>query len=410
MHVLWLTPDYPTRRYPMPGVYFQTQIRALARAGVTTTVISPTAFVPAPLALLSPRWRRYAETPSAYSDSSGAFVVRPRYLNIPGQPRWLRQELQIAAVARRAASRLIRADLIHAHTAMPIGGAARVLSRALRVPYLLTLHGSDVNVWPKQHPSGMGVYRQAVRDAARVFAVSQDLAAKTQDLTGVRPEVARIGVDLEYIQASALPRSDARRRLGVSDSEVLVLYVGNLIAAKGVAELVQALQRLGKPFVGLFVGDGPLLGFGASSDIRYPGMAPQPQVFAHMCAADVLVLPSRSEGLPTVVVEAGALGLPVIATAVGGVPELLAEGRGVLLNGNSAEEIAGSVEAMTRGDAAIARGGASRLRDYVFANFDADENAKLLRAAYEVAVAEGGRPSVRTSTRPPNSRGRDVAG
>jgi teichuronic acid biosynthesis glycosyltransferase TuaC len=105
-----------------------------------------------------------------------------------------------------------------------------------------------------------------------------------------------------------------------------------------------------------------------------------------MSAADVLVLPSHAEGLPTVVVEAGSLGLPVIATAVGGLPELLADGRGLLLEAPEPTVVASALRALAA-DPDVAAAMAARLLAHVRTAYDVDTNAARLVAGYRAVIA-----------------------
>ena len=103
-----------------------------------------------------------------------------------------------------------------------------------------------------------------------------------------------------------------------------------------------------------------------------------------MSAADVLVLPSYGEGLPTVLVEAGSISLPVIASAVGGIPELLGEDRGALLPSVSAPSIATAITSFAA-DRPKAMVAAERLREHVRAGYDVSTNAQQLLAHYRSA-------------------------
>ena len=113
----------------------------------------------------------------------------------------------------------------------------------------------------------------------------------------------------------------------------------------------------------------------------YAGSQPHDEVIRYMSAADVLVLPSYGEGLPTVLVEAGSLGLPVIASSVGGIPEILGDGRGTILPEVSAGAVRDALAAFAAApDTARAQG--ERLREHVYRDYDVDVNAGRLVEHY----------------------------
>jgi teichuronic acid biosynthesis glycosyltransferase TuaC len=210
-------------------------------------------------------------------------------------------------------------------------------------------------------------------------------------VTGVTAIHLPIGSNHRALRAAGLPRAEARRELGLPEDRIVVLFVGNLYRSKGVRELADAVVSLGDPFLGVFVGPGPEAGYGDTDPGRpgrltYVGSRPHLGVAKYLSAADVLVLPSYSEGLPTVIVEAGSLGLPVIASAVGGIPELLGDGRGTLLPDVSVGSIAAALRtfAADREGAAAAAG---RLGEYVLERYDVDRNAARLVELYGEARA-----------------------
>jgi teichuronic acid biosynthesis glycosyltransferase TuaC len=219
-----------------------------------------------------------------------------------------------------------------------------------------------------------------------VIAVSAALAARVETIAGVTPLVLPLGSDHRSLASGAVSRDQARRELNLTDDRIVVLFVGNLLDAKGIRALVDALLPIGDRFVGLFVGDGPLAGYGMDDPrgagcLVYLGARPHDEVARSMSAADVLVLPSHREGLPTVLVEAGSLGLPVIASAVGGIPALLGDDRGTVLREVTPEAIS---EALVEFEAhrSTARDAAARLRTHVLAEHDVDLNADRLLDAY----------------------------
>src|SRR5687767_14607017 len=104
-----------------------------------------------------------------------------------------------------------------------------------------------------------------------------------------------------------------------------------------------------------------------------------------MASGDVLILPSHNEGMPTVLIEAGAAGLPVIASAVGGIPELLADNRGELIPPRSVEAIVSAIVRLRQNSEAASRRAAA-LKQFVRDYYDVDANAKMLTQLYETLI------------------------
>ena len=384
----WITPSYPWSAEPVGGVFFRTQARALVRLGCPTTVICPTPWAPWPLSRLRTRWRHYAASPRSGIDD-GVTVVRPRYPNLPGEPSRAMPDRFLARAAWSVRATWADASVIHGHTVVT-GLAAWRLARRAGLPHLLTFHGSDINTWPDSHPERMDDLRAAVRSAALVIAVSAALAKRVEALTGVSAIHLPIGSDHDGLAALAMPRADARSVLGLPDDRTVVLFVGNMLPAKGVRELAEAIAGLGAPFVGVFVGSGPLQGYGlevpsTSGHLDYRGAQPHAEVARYLSAADVLVLPSYREGLPTVIVEAGSLGVPVIASAAGGIPELLGEDRGTILPEVSSTAIATALTAFSS-HRAEAEAAAGRLHEHVLSAYDVEANATRLIEYYRSAT------------------------
>jgi teichuronic acid biosynthesis glycosyltransferase TuaC len=171
----------------------------------------------------------------------------------------------------------------------------------------------------------------ALPQATRIVAVSRALADEVIEMGVARERVAIVmnGVDGDLFKPR--DRAAARAELGLPAGP-LALYVGNLKPEKGVLDLGKAWPAVVRHIPDatlLVVGDGPLRGEleamtkPLGERVRLIPRQPLEKVPSYMAAADILVLPSHSEGTPNVVLEALASGRRVVATAVGGVPDLI---------------------------------------------------------------------------------------
>ncbi|WP_327833725.1 teichuronic acid biosynthesis protein TuaC [Bacillus salipaludis] len=344
MKVLWITSAYPSDSQPGSGVFHETQVQALRSLGVDVTVICP---VPRSTAFIRPFRnvdKRYKDIPSKYQ-RKGVMVYRPYYLALPGQLRWAQPDKRIAAaVLKTIEDHELAPDLIHAHFAMPSGGAARIVAAEKGLPWILTLHGSDVNVYPHYSSSAKRAFLQSVKMADSVLAVAGNLQRKTKELAGRESSVLPIGIDLSQFQQPDQSKQQMRRVLGLPVDKKIITFIGRLTEAKGVFELAQALEFLSNDVAIVFVGDGP-----AKEKLsRNPefknrlfiaGQVDNAKVRDYLFASDIFALPSYTEGMPTVVIEAIALKIPVICTAVGGVPELFGDHRDLLIETKSVSSL-----------------------------------------------------------------------
>jgi teichuronic acid biosynthesis glycosyltransferase TuaC len=386
--VLWVTPGYPWAGQPSGGLFYRTQARALARRGLRVTVAASVPFAPWPLRAVNAKWAAYSRAPRD-TEEAGVRVIRPRYVNVPRQPRWAAADRLIARAVLRQRDAWSGAQVIHAHTAVEAIAGWRLAQRT-GLPLVITFHGSDINTWPANHADRLPEYLEAIRGAAAVIAVSGALAERIEALAGVRPHTLPLGVDHAALAAARLDRDAARQQLGLPADAVVALFIGNLLPAKGIREFADGVLAAGGGVLGVAVGGGPERGYGTASPggerLRYAGERPHDEMAAYLSAADMLLLPSYGEGLPTVLVEAGSLEVPVIASAVGGIPALLADGRGTLLSTPSAGAVAEAIRGAIA-DPAAARASAAALHAHVLAEYDVDVNAGALVDVYRAAGA-----------------------
>ena len=218
-------------------------------------------------------------------------------------------------------------DVVHAHSPLPASVARVALALTARnVRFVYTEH----NRWDRFEPLTRWANRLTYRLNDKVFAVSDDCRSTVPKRLRPRVETLIHGIDVEAVAANRAFRDEMRAELGIDDDTVVIGTVANLRKQKNYPMLMRAAKRLiddGQPVVFLAVGQGPLedelnqlhseLGLG--DRFRFLGF--REDVHRVMSAFDVFCLSSDHEGLPVALMEATALGLPVVATAVGGIPD-----------------------------------------------------------------------------------------
>jgi teichuronic acid biosynthesis glycosyltransferase TuaC len=223
-------------------------------------------------------------------------------------------------------------DAVIGYWIHPDGEAAVRAGEIAGVPAVVMVGGSDLLILSKQ-ASRRECMRRVLRAADAVITVGEDLKAKAIEL-GTEPgrvHVCPRGVDVTRFFPG--DQQLARRNVGVALDVPMLLWVGRMVPVKAVEVLIDACKELrarGVRFQLCLVGDGPLRGAlearvataGLRSCVTITGSQPQERLPDWYRAADLMVLPSWSEGLPNVLREAGACGTPFVASNVGGIPEL----------------------------------------------------------------------------------------
>jgi len=164
-----------------------------------------------------------------------------------------------------------------------------------------------------------------------VIAVSRHLADRAMEMGAARIHVVYNGVDTNIFHPGS--RDAARRQLGLISPDPLILFVGNLVAVKGLDVLIDALALLansGQRFECALVGEGPLNAelqrridsLNLSNRVRLVGQRSLEELPLWYQSSNLVALPSRSEGVPNVLLEATACGIPFVASNVGGIPEI----------------------------------------------------------------------------------------
>jgi glycosyltransferase involved in cell wall biosynthesis len=322
LHVLTLTPFFPSAGDDVSGCFIAEPARQLEHFGVTSNIIAVTPIYysrkqPNPHALAE--WMRYPQIPGTFGLSSAG--------------RWLYVRL-LAEVTRLHRENPIH--VIHAHAALPCGHAAALLSRRLKIPFVVTLHGLDVfnAFFQRGLPArwrrsvSIDVYRAASHSICISDKVQQFLKDGTNE--NLRSTVVYNGTDTDFFAPAPEQTSPPEK--------MEILVVGNLLVSKGQELVLRAIHRVQTSFPQLrcrIIGDGPdrsrlqtlAQDLGIAQKVQFEGRRTRREVADAMRACSVFVLPSRYEGLGCVYLEAMSCGKPVIACRGQGIDEIIVHGK-----------------------------------------------------------------------------------
>lgn len=341
MRILIVTSQFPIAGEPNRGRPIHQTAQALSTLA-DVRVLSPVATYP--------RWAR----PRSYLfRAAEADHVVPgcdaRYVDYPALPGISRPfNGWLCGRALHAPLRAFAPDVVLSYWLYPDAHGAMRAARAAGLPLVVGARGSDLRV---RDAVSKRLTRPVLRAAQRILVVSEDLgrvAVRDYDADPARIRAIPNGCDAAVFHPQ--PRDAARAALGVDAGCHLVTYVGRLVPEKGLRELLDAMDALQATHPDLqlaLVGDGPMrealqARIAARPALRahLPG-AQDPQAVARwMAASDVITLPSYSEGHPNVLVEALACGRPVVATPVGGIPEVVDSACGELVAVRDPEALA----------------------------------------------------------------------
>lgn len=327
--VLVLTGIFPNRSNPTWGVHVFQNVRALS-GHADVRVLATVPWVPRVLA--RGRYRNHVDIPER-EEWDGIDAVYPRFFVVPKVARFLHGWEYFYSI-RSAVAREVhefQPDVILAYFAYPYGFAAVHLGRMFNLPVVISCRGSDINYMSKPRLQGRMI-ASSLHACRRVFVMSEEMKKRVLSfgLDPSRVEVVSNGVDAERFKPE--DRAQARQALGIDQEARVLVCVSRLSHEKGIDVLIDAVAKLKDAGTRLYViGDGveraslasQIHSAGLSERVYLALTRPHSEIPQWLAAADVAVLPSRSEGMPNAVLEALASGRPVVATAVGGTQELI---------------------------------------------------------------------------------------
>lgn len=299
-------------------------------------------------------------------------------------------------------------DLIHSHYAIPHAMAAYMAREISGIPYVVTLHGSDVHTLG-QDPAYKPVVKHTVEKADAVTAVSEFLKKKAHEELGIDREIHVIpnfidvskfshlnGVRL-YVESGCVGLRKEEDAIELHPEEKILLHASNFRQVKRVVELVEIMRIVVDHFPEarlIIAGDGPtrieverkIEALDLCNNVHLLGVKSNMQEI--MCSADMFLLNSTLEGMPLVLLEAMACSLPVVTTPAGGIPELVRPGKdGMVTKGFEQEEYTQAIiEMLENDDKRKKLGQAGRKR--VEESFSAERIVKMYEKVFEDVLSK----------------------
>jgi glycosyltransferase involved in cell wall biosynthesis len=402
--VLYLVTAYPRDPADVITPWLVETIRRLGERGVEVEVLAPSYRGLADQTVEGVRVHRFRYAPRSWETLTHDQTAPDR---IRERPYFLGLVPGYVAAGSLAAARLARSggfDLLHAFWPLPHGLLGLAAKRASGVPLVSTFFGVELTWMESQLPFLGPVLKRIVRGSDAVTTISTYTAERLRRLVpDARSTVIPFGATVEA-PAEAPPARDP-----VAEGRPFeLLFVGRLVERKGVHVLLDALARIdaGRPLLLRVVGDGPARealrarakSLGIGGRVVFEGFVPSDELAERFAGCDAFVLPAvvdakgDTEGLGVVLLEAMVNAKPVIASAAGGIVDIVRDGRnGWLVPPGDVEALAGAVRACMDDPERRRRFGLAGRED-VAAGFSWPAIVDRLAGLYhEVAARSGGR-------------------
>lgn len=350
MKILTFTTLFPNNIYPNHAIFVNERIKHMKKE-MDIRVIAPVPYFP-PINI-SKKWYSYSQVTPFERTENGTQVHHPRYYTIPKFFMSLYGHfLYYCSISYlMTTKRFYDFQLIDAHYAYPDGYAAVRLGKYFKVPVTVTVRGTDINLFPS-FPRIKKRIIYTLTHATKIISVSQALKDKIVEL-GIpesKVEVIRNGVDATNFHSISEKKNILNNTFYPPTNKKIILSVGNIIETKGFQILIKALRKIKSdslrevPFL-IIVGDGPyrktleelIATLNLENDVYFTGSISHSEMVDWYNLCDLFCLASYREGIPNVILEAFACGKPVVASSVGGIPEIITDDCGLLAHKLSAD-------------------------------------------------------------------------
>jgi teichuronic acid biosynthesis glycosyltransferase TuaC len=385
MHVLFFVSNYSSLIFPNKGYFFKVICEGLASKGIQVTVIAPLPYSNKWIEKLIPRLKNYHLIPRK-EKRNGITIYRPRYISFPFVDKFRLRPFLIFNSLKPLLSKLNPQliDFRNSYPSYPLGDVAEKLAKYYQVPYLYTINGQEYPMCEPDTDLMTSRLKRYAKGAAKMLGVSNEIVREIKRTTEVNAELTVHPVGVHVSRITAEEKSLLKQRLQLNSGKIYFLYAGAISFLKGTDVLLTAFRKLNlADTILILIGPMDKDAFQFNNNEYYLGLQPPEIVYQYMQVCNLFIFPSRIEGMPNVLKEAGAVGIPIIASRVGGIPELLGEDeRGLLMPDISVESLLSSIEkAINHSNEMTTR--CIKMKEYIEAEYSVEACTKKLIEQYQ---------------------------
>jgi glycosyltransferase involved in cell wall biosynthesis len=340
---------YPSSHSSVLGIFVHKQVQKLIEEGCKVRVVCPVPYVPS-IFSISKKLKAYANIPRTMV-LDGVEIYYPRYIEFPRGFLLEYSGFFMYLGIKRLVNRIyknFKFEVIHAHTAIPVGFSSMLLSNKYKIPFVVTIHGQDFQYTIKKNSACRNNVKKVLEKANKIITVSNKLKNIIEDKkildktvvinNGINPE--------EYINNENVELK----------GDKIILSVSSLIKTKGIDLNIRAMDILIKkyPYIKYYIiGDGEedrnlkklVNELSLEENVVFLGKLPHSEVIKYMPKCDIFSLPSWQEGFGIVYIEAMTNGVPVIGVKGQGIEDVIVDKKnGFLVDPHSVEELVKIIE------------------------------------------------------------------
>jgi len=372
---------YPNPAEAHSGIWLHDIVKDLQKKGYQFQVAFSVPTPPFPFSLIK-KWNKFSRQFPIHHNIDGVPIDFLRYYTsyklIPyrhqGTAYMLSQTKHLRHIIKD-----FNPNMLWAQPSLPNGWAAMKISKSMNIPYVVAVHGADINV-SANLPGGVLKLKQIYESATSVVSISQRLNREVNNIAPLaNRKLVYFGINPDSFKQAREIRQQFLRSSKMDES-LRVLSVSNLIKSKGIQYNFQAVSKLVDKYPKIeytIVGDGVYLSelkkyafeLNVSDNIRFVGRINHDKALGMMAQTDIFALPSYLEGMGMVYLEAMALGVPVIGIRGQGIEEVIDHNvNGILIEPHDSNALANAIEQLIT-DSALSRKIGLAARNHIYENF-----------------------------------------